>query len=207
MIRIVRVAMLVTLPLVALAACGGDDDTPSAEEPPVATDPVTADEPADDTDDEPGADADAGEGDEAGDVAGEGDVGPAPAEPSGTVSVDGFSYDLTGDDLPLCETVNPAFADTINIQARFDVDPEAIVIHGTTIGSRMSLSVIGDLPDDVTVEAGDADLFGNPAQVVEVTRDGRTVSGTATVIDERVGASVTDDNPLQDTTVEFTFDC
>lgn len=205
MIQVVRVAMLVTLPLAALAACGGDDDTPSAEEPPVATDPGTADdgadtgadEPAADTEDEPVADGDAGEG----------DVGSAPAEPSGTVSVDGFSYDLTGDDLQLCETVNPAFADTINIQARFDVDPGAIVIHGTTIGSRMSLSVIGDLPDDVMVEAGDADLFGNPAQVVEVTRDARTVSGTATVIDERVGASVTDDNPLKDTTVEFTFDC
>ena len=205
MMNVSRVAMLVTFPIAALAACGGDDDTPSAEAPPAATaDPGTADD---------GTDASAGESvtdtaddGDAGD-AGDGDVGPAPAEPSGTVSVDGFSYDLTGDDLPLCETVNPAFAETINIQARFDVDPDAIVVHGTTIGERMSLSVIGDLPDDVTVEAGDADLFGNPAQVVEVTRDGRTVSGTATVIDERVGASVTDDNPLKDTTIEFTFDC
>lgn len=201
MIRIVRVAMLVTLPLAALAGCGGDDDAPSAEAPPVATDPGTADDGADTAGGEPASETD----DDAGD--GAGDVGPAPAEPTGTVSVDGFSYDLTGDDLRLCETVNPALADAINIQARFDVDPDAIVIHGTTIGSRMSLSVLGDLSGEVTVEAGDADLFGNPAQIVDVTRDGRTVTGTATVVDERVGASVTDDNPLKDTTVEFRFDC
>lgn len=204
MMNVSRVAMLVTFPLAALGACGGDDDAPSAEAPPAATaEQGAADDGADTAPDESAtdpADDDAGDG-------GDGDVGPAPAEPSGTVSVDGISHDLTGDDLPLCETVNPAFAESINIQARFDVDPDTIVIHGTTIASRMSLSVIGDLPDDVTVEAGDADLFGNPAQVVEVTRDGRTVSGTATVIDERVGASVTDDNPLKDTTVEFTFDC
>jgi hypothetical protein len=191
-----RAAVLIVLPLAALGACGGDDDDTTDEVPPAAVDETTpsqnVSEPADS---EPiGADSDP--------VA-----EPAPAEPSGTVRVGGLSYDLTAADLLLCETVNPAFDESINIQAKFDVDPDTIVIHGTTISSRMSLSVLGDLPDGISVEAGDADMFGHPAQVVEVDRDGRTVSGTATVIDERVGASVTDDNPLQDATVEFSFTC
>lgn len=131
----------------------------------------------------------------------------APATRTGTVTVDGSSCELDDDDFQICETVNPAFDDAINVQVRFDVEPGDVIILGDPVQSRMSLGVIGDLPDDVRVDAGDADLFANPAQAVEVVRDGRTVSGTATIVDDRVGASVTEDSPLRDTSIEFSVNC
>lgn len=184
----ISAVLLATTMGVALAGCGGDDDDSLTSETSVDTDETT----------DPTATPDTEANDET--------ESEAPAEQTGTVTIDGVAYELAGDDFDLCETVNPAFADDINIQASIDVQGEGIVIHGTAIESRLALGVLGDLSGDIFVDAGDG-FLDHPAQQVDVSREDRTVSGTATVIDERVGASVTADNPLHDTVIEFSFTC
>ncbi len=196
--------------LALAAACGGDGDDDATTVTPevVATDAVEASPEATDAAPDIAGSADTVAGSDDSDAgAGESPDQPAPDGNSGTVTVAGTTYDLTADDFLICETVNPAFDDAINVQTRFDVTPGEIVIHGDTIQERMELGLLGELPDDVMVDAGDADLFPHSAEEVDVTRDGRTVSGAATIVDERSGASVTEDNPLQDITIEFSFTC
>ena len=114
---------------------------------------------------------------------GDGDAAP-PAEDSGTLTIAGTTYEVSGDDFRICETVNPAFADAINIIVDL---PD----------SDQNVRLSGDLGDMESEFDGfflrEADGFTEErADDLDLSRDGRVVSGTAT---------------LESGPVEFSFEC
>jgi hypothetical protein len=141
------------------AACGGDDDDVATD----VTDPLAAetlgestaaDDPVETADDDGGADGDA----------------PAPDENSGTITVAGTTTEVGTADFAICETVNPAFADNFNI------------ITELSDGTYVRLS--GDL-DEMDPEFDGLFLGEIPeeehATDLDISRDGRTISGSAVV--------------------------
>lgn len=148
------IAVLIAAGLLA-AACGGD----------------TSDDPLDTTLDT--TTATAGSGDSGGTSSPEDDgtTEDPPAEDTGTVAWAGTTYELSGDDFGICETVNPAFDEAINIVVNSLEFPE----------QEEQLAVSGDLPNDVEVRLTDREtLFDERfGEQVSVSRDGRTVTGSA----------------------------
>jgi hypothetical protein len=160
------VGAFVTVVVLVVGACAADDSSDTTD--PVSTivpvDPaVTAVAPEVTTDDE--ADT-------------SGDEAAPPAEDSGTITIGSETTELGPADFLICETVNPAFDDNINIVVSLDGDPGQV-------------RIAGDLPDDVSAEVGQL-----PEEVIvdgiDATRGGRTVS-----------VSVDADGTM----IEFSFTC
>lgn len=166
--RIPIAAAVLAIVAVAAVGCGGDDDDPNA----LAT-ATTTDAPAastSDTDTTATADATA-------------EAAP-PAVDSGTITIAGTTHEVSGDDFGICETVNPAFDNEINI---------IVDLPDTDQDIRLS----GDLTDMDSEFNGlflrESDGFNEErATDLDISRDGRVVSGTGT---------------LEEGPVEFSFEC
>lgn len=124
-----------------------------------------------------------------GDPAGSGDDGAPPDVDTGTVTIAGTSFELTGPsrtdvmlssdfdadasagefDFEICETVNPAFAGEFNIAGTLG-DDTSFAVRGTIDEPPDADDglVLGDLPDEERVTFD------------EIALDGRTISGSAT---------------------------
>lgn len=159
--RLIALLCAISLAL-AMAACGGDDDDTSADGDPAETVAEPVDEPDGDTPEDsaaPEPDEDDGPDDAA-----------PPAEDSGTITVAGTTTEVAGADFGICETVNPAFDDAFNIV--------------TELSDGTPFRLNGDLEDmDPELDGlflGDT-FEEEQATDLDIGRDSRTISGTATV--------------------------
>lgn len=146
-------------------ACGGDDDDGATDvtDPPAAEtlgESTAADDPVETADDNGGAD---GDGD------GQPDA-PAPAGYSGTITVAGTTTEVGTADFAICETVNPAFADNFNIITALS-DGTYVRLSGNL--DEMDPEFDGLFLDEIPEEEHATDL--------DISRDGRTISGSAVV--------------------------
>ena len=164
-----------------LGACSDDadtDDAAPADDAESTTDSETNDTEPDDTEtddpavDDTGTDEAASETDEAASEDTE-----VPAEDAGTITIDGQPFEVGAADFLICETVNPAFADDVNVIVALPDVPEVSVTGVLPDGVD---GIYGRFPDDVYVEDIDA------------VRDGRTLSGSF---------------DAEGTAVEFSFTC
>ena len=174
--RIPIAAAVLAIAAVAAVGCGGDDDDPNALATATTTDPAaTATSDADTTATTEATAAPTQDGDS-------GAV--APEVDSGTITIAGTTYEVSGDDFGICETVNPAFDNEINI---------IVDLPGTDQDIRLS----GDLTDMEPEFNGfflrESDGFTEErATDLDISRDGRVVSGTGM---------------LEAGPVEFSFEC
>ena len=98
------------------------------------------------------------------------DFVPPPDERTGTITVAGATTELGDDDFLICETVNPAFENDLNIIVNLD-DGTKFRLSGTMGEFEEGIDgvVLGQMPDE------------EYATDVDVSREGRTVSGSAMV--------------------------
>lgn len=165
-IRSATVAVFLATALL-LSACGDDDDA--------ATDGAAAVDDGGGSDD--GGSGDQVEDDSSGDdsstvdePASDDDFVPPPDERTGTITVAGATTELGDDDFLICETVNPAFENDLNIIVNLD-DGTKFRLSGTMGEFEEGIDgvVLGQMPDE------------EYATDVDVSREGRTVSGSAMV--------------------------
>ena len=164
-IRSATVAAALAMVLL-LGACGDDDDTSADDAAALDDGGGNDDGGSDDPVEDDASDDDASTVDE---PASDDDVAP-PDERTGTVTVAGETTELSDADFLICETVNPAFENDLNIIADL-ADGTRFRLSGTMGEFEEGIDgvVLGEMPDE------------EYATDVDVSRDGRTVSGSATV--------------------------
>jgi hypothetical protein len=146
-----------------VTGCGGDDDgAPDVTEPTGAAlgESTAADDPV--------ATADVS-GDSGDDGEGQADA-PAPAGYSGTITVAGTTTEVGTADFGICETVNPAFANDFNIITALS-DGTYVRLSGTLdeMDPEFHGVFLGEIPEE------------EHATDLDISRDGHTISGSATV--------------------------
>jgi hypothetical protein len=145
-------------------ACGGDDDGATDVTDPPAAETLGESTAADDPVQTAGDD-----GDDDGDGEAQPDA-PAPDENSGTVTVAGTTTEVGTADFLICETVNPAFANDFNIITALS-DGTKVRVNGTLdeMDPEFDGLFLGEIPEE------------EHATDLDISRDGRTISGSATV--------------------------
>jgi hypothetical protein len=141
--------------VLGVASCGGDSDDGAPE--------VTESFPEDTAETTTTEDPEATDTDDA-------PTGPAPTEYSGTITVAGATTEVGNDDFAICETVNPAFADDFNIITALS-DGTKVRLSGTLddMDPEFDGLFLGEIPEE------------EHATDLDISRDGNTISGTATV--------------------------